>query len=438
MAAFRPPDRVAWSLVVMAIGFRLALFGFCAGDPNRSLLDSDSAEYLRIARNLAEGHGFTQSEGPSYLPDVRRTPVYPTIVAAVSAMPHAGVRAAVIAGILAAAATVIVQIELTRILFGPVAARAAGLLLGLDLTSAAYATQLLTEMVFTLLLTGSLLALVDARRSTGPRAVAAGTLAGLAALCRPIALLFPVVLLPACLWPESGGRGPGARGRGLGAGGHARVSFVIVIAISTALVSIWAFRNQRVSGATTISSVAATNIYLHRAAYVAARQEHRRVEDVRAEWERELSERSAGWTTEERLDWMQQHGRALILANPLDYVVVFGQGLLRMLRPDADILPRVLGISTASRAWAVIVTVAWIQLLVVYALAAYGTAIVWRRSRLLAAVPIAVLAYFVLVGGPEMYPRFRVPLMPVICMLAGAAMYSLVVPPRGQSLAADG
>jgi 4-amino-4-deoxy-L-arabinose transferase-like glycosyltransferase len=432
MAAFRRPDRVAWSLVVMAIGFRLALFGFCAGDPDRSLLDSDSAEYLRIARNLAEGHGFTQSEGPPYTPDVRRTPVYPTIVAAVSAMPHAGVRAAVIAGILAAAATVIVQIELTRILFGPVAARAAGLLLGLDLTSAAYATQLLTEMVFTLLLTGSLLALVDARRSTGPRAVAAGTLAGLAALCRPIALLFPVVLLPACVWPESGGRSRKTSTI------HAAVRFVIVVAISTVLVSIWAFRNQRVSGATTISSVAATNIYLHRAAYVAARQEHRRVEDVRAEWERELSERSAGWTTEERLDWMQQHGCALILANPLDYVVVFGQGLLRMLRPDADILPRVLGISTASRAWAVIVTVAWIQLLVVYALAAYGTAIVWRRSRLLAAVPIAVLAYFVLVGGPEMYPRFRVPLMPVICMLAGAAMYSLVVPPTGQPLAAHG
>ena len=52
--------------------------------PDRLLAEEDSAEYAQLARNLAGGHGFSQAAQPPYEPDVRRTPVYPAVLAAVT------------------------------------------------------------------------------------------------------------------------------------------------------------------------------------------------------------------------------------------------------------------------------------------------------------------------------------------------------------------
>jgi hypothetical protein len=42
-------------------------------------------------------------------------------------------------------------------------------------------------------------------------------------------------------------------------------------------------------------------------------------------------------------------------------------------------------------------------------------------------IPVAFVAYFVLVSGPEAYARFRVPVMPFLAMLGGLGIEQVVV-----------
>src|SRR5260221_826817 len=73
-------DRIVW-LLAGALALRLALFGCATSHPERLLTEEDSVEYERIARNLADGHGFSQAAHAPYHADLRRTPVYPAMLA---------------------------------------------------------------------------------------------------------------------------------------------------------------------------------------------------------------------------------------------------------------------------------------------------------------------------------------------------------------------
>lgn len=404
--------RTGW-LLAAALAARLALAGGAWAHPERFLTEEDSVEYVRLARNMAGGHGFSQSLAAPYEPDVRRTPVYPLVLAAVLAVPGAGTRAAALTGMLLSTLTVLTAFRLGRSLAGAAAGWWAAALLTIDLTSAAYAGQVLTEPLFTLLLVLSFLPLLDvtagpAATAATAAAVSAGAMSGLAALCRPIAVLAFAALAPAC------------RLRAATAGRAARL-FVIAAVMAGALTGGWTLRNYRVAGTATVSSVAATNMYFHRAAYVEAYLQHRRVEDLRDEWQRDFEARSSAWTEAERVRWMNDHGLGLVIRHPFVYAWVALRSAARMLTPDHIVLSSLVG-GYGTVAFRVLRGAGWIQLAIVYVLAAAGVARLWRLSPVRAAVLAAPILYFLAIGGPEMYPRFRVPLMPFVCVLAGAGL----------------
>ncbi|HEX9368478.1 MAG TPA: hypothetical protein VF921_17740 [Vicinamibacterales bacterium] len=400
-------DRIVW-LLAGALALRLALFGCATSHPERLLTEEDSVEYERIARNLADGHGFSQAAHAPYHADLRRTPVYPAMLAVVFLAPGAGVRAAALAGIALSTLTVLATFRLGILLAGRAAAQWAGLLLATDLTSAAYSTQVLTEPLFTLLLILSFLPLLARRRSSAADAVAAGILSGLAALCRPIAILSFAALAPSCLFRAASAR-------------QAVRLLLVAATMAGLIVGAWMVRNYRAAGTATVSSVVATNMYFHRAAYIEAYVHHRPVEDLRDEWEREFQQRSSSWTEAERVGWMNEHGRDVVLAHPLLYALVALRGAARMLTPDHLVVSSLLG-GEATPAFRALHAAAWAQIAIVYVFAVVGIARLWRVSPLRVAVPLAPIAYFLAVGGPEMYPRFRVPLMPFVCVLAGAGI----------------
>ena len=393
----------------MALAVRVAIAAGGWTHPERLLAEEDSAEYVRLASNLAGGNGFSQSSAPPYEPDARRTPVYPSVLATIALlMPGAGIRAMAIAGILLSALTVLATFRLAQALAGDAAGWWAAALLAIDLTSAAYAGQLLTEPLFTLLLVLSFLPLAGAAGGTTIAAVSAGTLSGLAALCRPIAILAFAALAPACR-------------RGSTTFGGAVRLWAIAAVMAGALTTGWMVRNYRTSGTATVSSVAATNMYFHRAAYVEAYLQQRRVEDLRDEWQREFDARSAGWSEAERVRWMNDHGAGVVLGHPFVYAWVALRSAARMLTPDHIVLSSLTG-GYGSAAFGVLRVVGWIQLAILYVLAALGAVRLWRMSPLGASVLAAPIVYFLAIGGPEMYPRFRVPIMPFVCAFAGAGL----------------
>jgi len=398
-------------LFTVALACRLAFMAPGLIDPARLLVPPDSAEYVALARNLDAGHGFSEDAGPPYRPDIRRTPVYPVLLAAVFRLPNAGLRAAAVAGALAGSLTVVVTWRLAAAVLGSEGALVAALLLALDSSSVAYDVVILTEALFTLLIAAA--ALFLQRRPSRRRALAAAVLLAAAILCRPIGILLPLALAPVVVWRA--GRTGGVR------------QAVLVNAVAGAAVGAWILRNTLVAGVVTFTSIGAVNLYFHRAAAIEARIDGRDVETVRGEWEQRFEAANASRSPRAQVRTLIRAGWAVISAHPLVYAEAYAAGLLRMAGPDKEALGHVIGSARAHRGVRWLVGLAAVQLAAVYAAALAG---LWglatrRLAPAALALPLVFIGYFIVTAGPEVYPRFRVPMMPFVVMMRGAGWTAL-------------
>lgn len=376
-------------------------------DAERFMDRPDSAEYVALAGNLIDGHGFTQAAGPPYTPDLRRTPVYPAVLAAAFAGSARSPRTAAVLNLALGLALLVPVAAMTRG-YGVRVAIGASLLAATDVTSLVYQSLVLTETLFGLLMMLALAVLLlrpaDLRAS-----LFAGALFGIAALCRPISVLLAPALLPFMVWRDGRGWRSAAR------------DYVAINLVSGAVVGAWVVRNVLVTGVLTLTSVGGVNMYLHRAAYVEATMSGRSVDDVRAELARTFDEQTRGLSERDRVRWLESHGGAAVSEHPAAYLEASVQSLFRMLAPDREATWHLLGVSPGSPAARAIHRVAWVQLLALYGCVVAGAVVAWRRadSRRTVLLVGLVCGYFIVIGGPEMYSRFRAPLMPLLAVVAG-------------------
>lgn len=409
------PDRRSLVVVFLAAFVcRAALWAAALPDPSRLLSPPDSDEYLTIAQNIAAGRGFSADVSPPYRPDIRRTPVYTTLLASVLLLPCGDVRLASLIGALASAATVAATYSIAWHLFGPIAAIAGAVLLMLDVTSASYSVLILTEAVFTALVAIGVLVLLrrPLTRSVGVRG---GALLGCATLCRPAGVLLGLVTLPVCAWRNSGWPAIARH-------------YMWVNATFFLVALLWVGRNVIVADTLTLSSIASVNLYFHRAAAVEARLHGTKVEEVREAWQREFESLSAQWSDAEKLEWMKSRARDVIVSHPATYLQITVDGFFYMMQSDPLELRRLLGLREGWFSYNAAGVAASAQLWIAYLAAVLGVLASARdvERRRAALVPLAFIAYFVLVSGPEAYPRFRVPIMPFVVILSGVGVERLV------------
>ena len=134
----------------------------------------------------------------------------------------------------------------------------------------------------------------------------------------------------------------------------------------------------------------------------------------------DLVEARGGLSEADRSRWLEREGQARITAHPLTYVGQHVRGVVRMLGPGHDEFLQLTGLQRGSAAARVIRALAFAQLAVIYA----GFMLtLWRRPTGGVTLAAAILfLYVALIGGPEMYPRFRMPLMPFLAAAAGVAL----------------
>ncbi len=224
-------------------------------------LQGDAADYDRLARALVEGRGYV---APSGRPTSWRPPLYPALLAGVYRVAGERPGAVRVVQAVVGTATVAAVFALGTLLGGEGVGVVAAGLVAVDPAQVFAGSHLLSETLFTALLLAGVLAAARAaaRWGTGRGGVPWGALAGallaLASLTRAVALLLPFVLLAgAALLGAPGdapgdGEGPDAAGRlrsmrrgrgrpGLLAAGAALLCFALVLAP-------WAARNARVNG----------------------------------------------------------------------------------------------------------------------------------------------------------------------------------------------
>ncbi len=423
-----------WTILSLALTLRLAVLaiGLRSGG---ALLTPDSAGYIDTARTLATHGRF--ATGPDEPPELARTPGYPLLLAALwratagdTRIASAPRSAIVPAAALAQCAMDAILVYLTYILGCRLSGRTAGLLAAAFQAAAAVAVaasvRVLSDGVFSLLLTVAVLCLLRYMRGgRWPAIVASAAVLAAAAYVRPIALLAPLPI-------------------GVVLGRRHMRKVAAFAGVFAACIAPWIVRNYVTAGYPGFSAITSVNLYYYNSAAVRARQEGVGEDQMRRKMRREFQEDATGDTPAEQYLWQGNTGIRTCVRDPLTAIVVHLEGCLAGLLPGATDVLEAAGVTQGQRgtlgvlkrdgpraaarhyfsgnwAAAAMMIPSGLLLAVVYlgVLITSGRKLRFRMSAR-AWLLLLIVAYFLLTPGPASHPRFRAPIMPLLNAVAAA------------------
>ena len=387
---------------------------------------------------------FVVSPEQPHKPVTFRTPGYPAFLAVVYTIFGESHVAVVVVQTILSGITIICVYFLADRLWGRTAALLSILILSLDLPSLLYAQLLMTETLFTVLLTlsmGAGVMLGLARQGRARWALVSGLCLALATLVRPISYYLVVPLVVGWLvygWVA----------------GWRRKEVGIVIGLialpSVVLVGGWRVRNYVVSGSSRFSQISNVTALYYRAAGVLARRDgvgflqakNRLKQAYPTEQNTALAPASTleeygrvGWGIVRQHPWLfvqdQLRGLMVVLFAPGTSTFIHHFSLhagpsapaTASSRPARDIPTTERLLASPVRLIATVYSLAYLLLVYVAVLVALWRVFrVERRDLVVHVMLSGVIAYLpVLSAGPEAGSRFRVPIVPFLALYAGQA-----------------
>jgi len=442
--------RLAWPVIAAAVVRLTLLAVMLARGGNAVLFQGDTISYLEPGRNLLlHGHYFADG-----VPDLVRTPGYSLFLAITSL---AGPSAAAVANVILSVLSVILVWKLGRAVFGDNRiALGAAWIFAFEPIAICLSVVLLAETLFLafLLLCMERLAVFLRGRRLQVLA-AAGLWLAAATFVRPVTYYLPVALAVGLFVVLV--RVPGLRWK---------APAVLLISVLPWLAA-WQIRNWVETGYRGFSSISDVNLYFYNAAAVTASVKHRHFSDVQSElgytgfldhggqsylYQNYLIRHpeQAGWGQAQRLAFMHTEALGVIRRHYGVYLRLCRTSLLKtVVEPGTAYFDRPLllypeypGHATAlfvnvglvrwgialfkAHPWEVAEKAAFeVVLLVMYLFAARGAlddmhnACLW----LLLGTSLYFLAVSAVVGGLGADARYRLPIMPFVCILAAAGVW---------------
>jgi MFS family permease len=407
----------------------LRLHPFLQSGSARRLTDLDTPAYLKVAEGL-----------PSVLWDpnhaalsasLRRTPGYPLFLRLVQ--PWGG---RIDVAWIAIAGTFVLTVAIVTLTFvlgrrfgGPRVGVVAAWLVALDVLLIGHTPYVLSDTAFAVAILGLVIVYERLlREQTWRLGLAVGGLYGAATLIRPIALyLAPWLLLGLVV-----AGGPRAWRRWAGA-----AAFLVVGA--TLLVGGWYARNTAVADLPVFSTIEGANIFEYRAAGVVALQRGISVDEARTQLEREYRAQLHG--TDAEIDAAKRRIGMQILMSDLGATAritaegivptVIESGSFEMERRLPGPIRRV---AAGPLRWYALAMLMFEYLAAIVWLFGFG---VTRTKSQIIAILAPVFGYLAVALGPESYARFRVPLHPLLAVLAGVVVVAIVDRRQQSSVGAD-
>lgn len=469
-------------IFLIAVAVRLVVFSCVAVDESR-MSGPDAEDYQLRAENLLRhgvfsgldlSNGVHEPDGSvvdkygrviatagPYLYDVHRTPGYPLFLVAIYKL--CGERPMWVALVQCGlgALTCVVVFQLAQFLGDRQAAFWAGLWLALELMAVLLCNALLTETLFTLLLTTAVLALFHVHRAGNfGWAIVAGLCIGVAILCRPIGLY--LIVIPTAWLAVSGSQV--VRRRMLASLLFAGCSAVVLVP--------WMLRNNSHFGQWQITSIQGLNLFSFKAPYLDVGCLGRLHPDRFEAAQHAMTSEFTASLGDRRLNYLEMsreyQSAALrrIAARPVDYAIVHLSGTLSFFgllsphtvrsilgvsapglpRKASDglptrLIPRVLEYVSQLPAWfwgLYVAALLWSSAIIL--LAVWNVFATWHDRSLRPYVCLLVLcvAYFCLSAGPQGDARFRHPTMPLMSVLAGYGVERLRAKWQHRDLASQG
>jgi 4-amino-4-deoxy-L-arabinose transferase-like glycosyltransferase len=421
---------------VLRAGLPLAALAVARPQPPK-IREDDSLGYIQVAEELVATGRFARLGRP----EIARTPGYVLLLEPGVLLGHVD-SVTIALQVAVGCLTVYLTYHLALLIFERHGvALAAAVLSACEPLSALYAGKLLSETAFTCAVTG--LVFLFARyllRAGCCNLIGSAVVLAVAIYIRPIALYLSVVLTVMLLaghWRRTASR------RRLG------VQAAAFLAISAGLPAAWAVRNQAVAAYGRFSAMGDVNLYFWQAAGVEAATTGRKLVDVQREWGlfdadvfHQRHPEARDWSKPQRCAFYRQEAMRILREAPGTALTVHLAGIrstlldagtqafrdyFRIANPPAENPPPTddNAWNRLRRAWvakplAVLLHGALQVLTVAYlALAMLGwlTSGHWRRPAVvLLVVTIGYLLLFS--GGPAGYHRFRLPLVPLLSVLA--------------------
>ncbi|MCU1255458.1 MAG: hypothetical protein JWM83_1757 [Candidatus Angelobacter sp.] len=382
------------------------------------LYTDDSPGYIRPAANLLAGNGFTDAQGR---PDTLRTPGYPLVI-----LPflwaHLDLKYLVLFQHLLRVLIIVATAAFAFQLSGNRRqALLVGILLSIDLPFLRSANNVMTEVVFTLLLGIALKLLwTESIKPDGRmiRYLAASLICGATVLVRPVSILLFVPMAIYLFVVR--------RNRSWAAALTLCVAFLC-------LPLAWAARNEIKAGYFGVSSISGYSVLQYRAAGVLAINDpgdfyanlNKRQIELEAQACQEL-QRLRGTDCAQMTDpaksaYYAQFGRRIVATHPLAYIKLALRGFgMMMLTGSPASLAGITGLNFSVAA----------KILLLYTVPCLGLAVwglkeFWNRNRAFFWLSALVIGYFVAVSsGAETFARFRIPILPIYAILIAQGLDS--------------
>jgi len=402
-----------WFIAAMVSGLviRVAILAF-TGSLGTPIVDEQ--HYRQLAGSLNAGHGFAFEAGTL---TSLRPPLYPALLAAVFwATGPDNLQAVRVAQFLLSLGTVAVVYALGRRTLGAKAAQIAAAIVWLYPSLVMFNFLILTETLYTFLLSGFLLLLVSLIQSpTSGRAVSTGIALGLACLTRSVLWPLPLVLCPLTVFTLNG-----FWLRRLAIAGLLATGFV-------AVVGPWAVRNTRVQGVVTIvDTMGGMNLRMGNYEYtpddrmwdaVSLSGEENWAYDLGLEFPgRRFTEgEKEKWAQRKALTYMRTHPGTTLRRAVIKFEDFWGleREFVAAIRQRLYAPPPWFSVTAAA---AILLSY---PLVVVFGSAGMwlATARDWRLMVILLLPVIAIAAAHTIVFG---HSRYHVPLVPIFALFAGA------------------
>ncbi|MDO8561742.1 MAG: glycosyltransferase family 39 protein [bacterium] len=230
--------KTALLIFFLALVLRVALLPFSLFD-DRPFIGATVAGdgYNEIAINIMEGHGFTRSLAPPYVPDSVRTPLYSLFIAGILSI-FGSYKALLIIQVLLGSVSAVIAWLIAREFLGARLSAMVGILTALEPYTAYLTGKILTETTFIVFFLLSIYLFLQYLKNRNLYILAlTSALFGIATLIKPTTQYAPLFLLTLALWNS---------------GFNFKKLFMkeapIVLGIFLLLLSPWMYRNYTVFG----------------------------------------------------------------------------------------------------------------------------------------------------------------------------------------------
>ena len=416
---------------VLYVGIRLVPF-FSTFDNTSRFFLADSYAYNLLGVNLAQHDYYTPNGGE---PGLSRAPGYPVYLAAVYKIFGAKPAIALFLQIVLSGLIPIFLYMNAELVFSKRVARIASVLSIVEPVSIIYANMLLSETLSVVFLLLSTYFFIKSLKNKNTTALFVSAItAGIGAYFRPVILYLPLAyafMYISVSWLSFKDRIKYAAG-------------IVLIAGLTVLP--WIARNYIVDRYKGFCSIQDINLYYWRAAGVISDMEHLPLREVQDRLKQAVP---SGLSLANEYQFLRDKAVNVIIRHPYAYLKVMLKGSINMLlSPEryavfklADIKPRFLGVMWQGHSIhqalnmlmsdpVIVSSVVMYQLIftiIIGLLIAIGMLIIAGEGfikELL--ILLFIIAYFVAVSaGPEAEPRFRLPVLPYMLIIAAFALSSL-------------